>query len=72
LSKRGEKTVSEYLGELRETSKDKPPQVKEALEVYIDLWETAIKNETIKGDEGIEEALTKLDAKGGLYRAAQD
>jgi hypothetical protein len=64
------KTVGEYLKELRETKKEKPDQVKEALEIYIDLWESAIKNETITRDEDMEEALVKLEAKGGLYQAA--
>jgi len=64
------KTVREYLKELRETKKEKPDQVKEALEIYIDLWESAINNETITRDEDIEEALVKLEAKGGLYQAA--
>jgi hypothetical protein len=64
------KTVGEYLMELRETRKEKPAQVKEALEIYIDLWEDAIKNKTIARDEEIDDALAKLEAKGGLYQAA--
>jgi hypothetical protein len=44
--------------------------VKEALEIYIDLWENAIKNKTITRDEEIDDALVKLEAKGGLYQAA--
>jgi hypothetical protein len=64
------KTVERYLKELRENRKEKPAQVKEALDIYIDLWENAIKNKTVDPDEGIESALTKLEAKGGLYKAA--
>lgn len=63
-------TVGEYLKELRETKKEKPAQVKDALEIYIDLWESAIENKTIVRDDAIDEALVKLDAKGGLYQAA--
>lgn len=64
------KTVGEYLRELRQNKKEKPAEVKEALEVYIDLWESAIKNKTVSPDENIEDALAKLDAKGGLVKAA--
>ena len=63
------KTVEQYLKELRQNRKEKPAQVKEALDIYIDLWENAIKNRTIDPDESIDSALTKLDAKGGLYKA---
>ncbi len=66
------KTVEEYLKELRQNRKEKPPEVKEALEVYIELWENAIKNGTVMPYEGIEDALAKVDAKGGLYKAAGD
>lgn len=66
------KTVEEYLKELRQNRKEKPPEVKEALEVYIELWENAIKNGTVMPDESIEDALAKVDAKGGLYKAAGD
>ena len=66
------KTVRQYLKELKETKAEKPPQVKEALQVYIDLWESAIKNKTIAPEEDIDEALGKLEAKGGLYSAASD
>jgi hypothetical protein len=64
------KTVGEYLKELRETKKEKPAQVKDALEIYIDLWESAIEKKTIVREDPIDDALAKLDAKGGLYLAA--
>jgi hypothetical protein len=64
------KTVGDYLKELRETKKEKPAQVKEALEIYIDLWESALKTSLITRDEDIGEALAKLEAKGGLYQVA--
>ncbi len=63
-------TVEAYLKELRENKKEKPPQVKEALSIYIELWEAVIKNKTVAREETVDEALTKLEAKGGLYQAA--
>lgn len=64
------KTVREYLKELRENKKEKPDQVKEALDIYIDLWESALRNNVVSLDEEIGEAISKLDSKGGLYQAA--
>ena len=64
------KTVGEYLKELKENRKEKPPEVRQALEVYIDLWESVLRNQTVEKDEEIDQALAKLEAKGGLYQAA--
>lgn len=64
------KTVEQYLKELRQNKKEKPAEVRDALEIYIELWENAIRNKTIGPDEEIESALAKLEAKGGLYKAA--
>ena len=66
------KTVREYLKELGETKKEKPSQVKDALEIYAGLWESVIQKGIISDDDGIDDALSKLDAKGGLYQAASD
>jgi len=66
------KTVGEYLKELRATRKEKPPQVKEALEIYIELWESVIKSKIIANEDDVEDALVKLEARGGLYHAATD
>lgn len=65
------KTVGQYLEELKGTRKGKPPEVKEALEVYIDLWEDVIKNGTVSREDEMGKALGKIEAKGDLYRAAQ-
>jgi hypothetical protein len=65
------KTVEDYLRELRQNKKEKPPQVKEALDTYIELWESAIKNKTISPGESVDDALKKLEAKGGLYKASE-
>ena len=35
--------VSGYLKELRKTRKEKPDQVREALEMYVQLWESVIR-----------------------------
>ena len=64
------KTVKEYLRELDETKKEKPDQVKDALETYINLWETAIEKGVVSDGDEIDDALSKIDAKGGLYQAA--
>ncbi len=64
--------VSGYLKELRQTRKEKPDQIKEALEIYIQLWESVIRKGIIVPDDDIGEALKKIDASGGLYQAAQN
>jgi hypothetical protein len=62
--------VRGYLDKLKETKKGKPQQVKEALDVYIELWEKAIKNGTVSDGDDIDVALSKIDEAGGLYQAA--
>jgi len=64
------KTVGEYLKELGENKREKPPEVRQALEVYIELCESALRNGTIEKGEEIDKALAKLEEKGGLYQAA--
>ena len=66
------RVVSGYLRELRQTKGEKPDQIKEALEIYIQLWESVIEKGLIRPDDPIDEALKKIDASGGLYHAAQD
>ncbi len=62
--------VREYLSQLRVTKKGKPPQIKEALEVYIELWEKTLKNGTVAEGDEMDVALSKIDKAGGLYQAA--
>ncbi len=62
--------VGEYVAQLRVTKKGKPPQIKDALEIYIDLWDKVVKNGTISESDEIDVALSKIDKAGGLYRAA--
>lgn len=64
------KTVGEYIKELKENKKEKPAQIKEALEVYIELWQGAIENGIVSIQDSIDDALSKVESKGGLYQAA--
>ncbi len=66
------KNVESYLKELKDSRKEKPQQVKDAIEIYIELWEKAIKKGIVAPDDDVESALLKIDASGGLYKAAED
>lgn len=66
------KSVERYLKELRDSKKEKPQQVKDGIEIYIELWEKAIKKGIVSPDDDVESALQKIDASGGLYKAAED
>jgi len=62
--------VREYLDQLKETKKGKPQQIREALDIYIELWEKTIKKGTVSEGDVIDVALSKIDEAGGLYQAA--
>jgi hypothetical protein len=62
--------VREYIKQLRETRKGKPPQVRGALDIYLELWDKVIKNGTVSEEDDVAAALAKLDEAGGLYEAA--
>ncbi|HUI00317.1 MAG TPA: hypothetical protein VLU99_02815 [Nitrososphaerales archaeon] len=62
--------LRDYLAKLRETKKGKPPHVREALEVYIDLWDKAVEKGTVSEGDEVDVALSKIDRAGGLYQAA--
>jgi len=66
------RTLGEYLKELEKAKKGKPEQVADALEVYLDLWEKAIKKGVVKVSDEISDALSKVEQSGGLYKAAGD
>lgn len=66
------KSVERYLRELKDSKKEKPQQIKDAIEIYIDLWEKVIKKGIVEEDDDVESALIKIDASGGLYKAAED
>jgi uncharacterized membrane protein len=63
--------VREYLTQLKATRKGKPAQIKEALDVYIELWDKAVGNGTVTEGDEIVAALSKIDKAGGLYQAAE-
>jgi hypothetical protein len=64
------KDVRAYLGELERTKEGRPEQVKEGLEIYIELWEKAIERGVVAESDGVEIALAKIEKQGGLYAAA--
>jgi hypothetical protein len=66
-----EKTVDEYLRELRETRKEKPAQVQDALDIYVELWRRVVDNGIVNPGDSIDEALAKIERAGGLYAAAE-
>ena len=61
--------VREYLDQLKETRKGKPPQIREALDIYMEMWDKIIKNGTVSGEDEVALALSKIDKAGGLYEA---
>ena len=63
--------VREYLTQLKATKKGKPAQIKEALDIYIELWDKAVENGTVADGDEIGSALAKIERVGGLYRAAE-
>ena len=40
--------------------------MKEGLEIYVDLWKKAIEKGVVCAEDGVDEALKKLDRAGGL------
>jgi hypothetical protein len=66
------KNLEEYLKELEKNKKDKPEQVRDALDIYLDLWKKAISKGIVAPGDQIEKALAKIDESGGLYKAAED
>lgn len=66
------RTLGEYLRELEKTKRGKPEQVSNALETYLDLWKRAIEKGIVQSTDGVSDALSKIEERGGLYRAAED
>lgn len=64
------KDVRSYLRELEATKEGRPDQVKEGLEVYIDLWRRAIERGVVAETDAVDAALAKIESRGGLYKAA--
>ena len=66
------KNVHDYLEELGRSKKDRTEQVREGLEIYIDLWNKTIEKGVVALSDDVEFALEKIDEKGGLYKAAEE
>jgi hypothetical protein len=66
------RNVAEYLEELEKTKGGRDPQVREGLEIYLGLWKKAMEKGVIDGTDGVDEALAKIEKKGGLYQVAED
>lgn len=62
--------VKDYLEVLSNTKVERTEQVKEGLEIYIDLWKRAIQKGVITESDSVDDALVKIQEKGGLYEAA--
>ncbi len=65
------RNVRDYLAELEKTRGGRPEQVKEGLTIYIDLWRRTLEKGVVAEDDSVDEALVKIDRKGGLYQAAE-
>jgi hypothetical protein len=63
--------VKDYLKGLTESLEGRPDQVKAGLEIYLDLWDRAIEKGIINEEDSVEDALGKLDEKGGLQKATE-
>jgi hypothetical protein len=66
------RTVKAYIEELERTKEGRPEQVKEGLEVYLDLWKRTMANGVVSADDDVEAALEKIDRRGGLYASAEE
>jgi len=62
--------VRAYLDELEKTKGDRTEQVREGLEIYIDLWEKAIERGVVMESDQVDVALEKIEKEGGLYAAS--
>jgi hypothetical protein len=66
------RNVGEYLDRLAKSGKGMEPQVREGLETYVELWRKAIAKGVVSAEDGVDDALAKLEEAGGLYEAAGD
>lgn len=64
--------VRSYLKELEKTKEGRTDQVKEGLEIYIDLWRKTIERGIVAEADEVDAALAKIERRGGLYKAAGD
>lgn len=66
------RTLEEYLNEFESKKEEKPEQVKDGIEIYVDLWRKAMEKGVVEPTDGLDSALEKVDRLGGLYRAAEE
>ena len=66
------KDVRGYLEELERLKEGKPDQVREGIEIYIELWKKALERGVVTPNDEMPDALRKIDEKGGLYKATED
>jgi len=66
----GTKDLRAYLRDLDDSKEGRSEQVKEGLTIYIDLWKKAIQRGVVTESDRVDEALMKIEKKGGLYAAA--
>lgn len=64
------KDVRSYLRELEETKAGRSEQVREGLEIYVELWKKAIERGVVSESDPVDAALSKIETRGGLYAAA--
>ncbi len=64
--------VQGYLEELEKNKAERPEQIRDAIDIYIELWKKALEKGLVKSSDDIGDALAKIDEKGGLYKAAED
>lgn len=65
-------TVQEYMEALERSKKEKPDQIRESLEIYVDLWKKVVNKGIVEPSDSMAEALAKIDRSGGLYHSAED
>jgi hypothetical protein len=65
-------TLEEHLAVLEDKENGKPEQVKEGIEAYVSLWKKAMENGVVKTSEELGTTLGKIEARGGLDRAAEE
>jgi hypothetical protein len=62
--------VRGYLEELEKNKEGRTDQVRDGIDIYIDLWNRAFAKGIVSPSDAIDKALAKLEAVGGLYKAA--
>lgn len=65
------KVVRDYISELERTKDGRDPQVKQGLEIYIELWKRAIEKGVVGEGDAVDVALSKIESAGGLYKAVE-